>query len=177
MFAPMPSLSAPSLQDFQAAVTRRSGRWYAACLRITRDAGLAEDAVQDALILAWSKRGQFAGQADLDNWIHSIAVNAALQILRRQRNAPWATDDSDDVPDLRTPVDSRNAQEVGAGLGAALDQLSELERTCFVLKHLEHWRLDDIADSLQTGVNNIKQALFRALRKLRVSMAPWRSES
>ena len=59
----------------------------------------------------------------------------------------------------------------------SLDQLSELERTCFVLKHLEHWRLDDIAESLQTGVNNIKQALFRALRKLRVSMAPWRNES
>jgi len=177
MFAPMPSSSAPSLQAFQAAVTRRSGRWYAACLRITRDPGLAEDAVQDALILAWGKRGQFGGQADLDSWIHSIAVNSALQILRRNRNAPWSSDESNDVPDPRTPVDARNAQEVGTGLDAALEALSELERTCFVLKHIEHWRLDDIAVSLQTGVNNIKQALFRALRKLRVSMAPWRSES
>ncbi len=177
MFAPMSVVSTPSLQEFQNAVSRRSGRWYAACLRITRDAGLAEDAVQDALTLAWSKRSQFGGQSDLDSWIHSIAVNSALQILRRNRHAPWSSEEADEVPDQRTPVDSRNAQEVGAGLDAALDQLSDLERTCFVLKHLEQWRLDDIAESLQTGVNNIKQALFRALRKLRVSMAPWRSES
>jgi RNA polymerase sigma-70 factor (ECF subfamily) len=175
MFAPMPP-SPPSLAEFQSTVTGHSGRWYAACLRITRDAGLAEDAVQEALINAWSKRATFAGRNDLDVWIHSIAVNAALQILRRQRNAPWSSDQTSDTPDPHTPIDSRDAQEIGAGLGAALDQLSELERTCFVLKHVEQWRLDDIAVSLQTGVNNIKQALFRAVRKLRVSMAPWRSE-
>lgn len=177
MFASMPpSRAAPSLDEFQAAVTRRSGRWFAACLRITRDPALAEDAVQDALMSAWSKRGQYQGQTELEHWIHSIAVNSALQILRRQRAAPWADDDAEQAADARTPVDARSAQELGDGLHEALGELSELERTCFVLKHLEQWRLDEIAASLQTGVNNIKQALFRALRKLRARMAPWRSE-
>lgn len=174
----MPPMSDLTLDDFQAAVARRSGRWYSACLRITRDAGLAEDAVQEALMSAWSKRRQYRGEADLDSWIHRIAVNSALQIVRRQRSAPrWSdADEADDLADPRTPLDARRAQEVGDGLGVALDGLSELERTCFVLKHIEQWRLDDIAESLETGVNNIKQALFRALRKLRASMAPWRSE-
>ena len=48
--------------------------------------------------------------------------------------------------------------------------LSELERICFVLKHLEQWRLKEIADELGAGVDTIKQALFRAIRKLRSSM-------
>lgn len=178
MFASMPPPhAAPTLDEFQAAVARRSGRWYAACLRITRDPALAEDAVQDALMSAWSKRGQYQGQTELEHWIHSIAVNSALQILRRQRATPWVSDDdAGHAVDSATPADARRAQELGAGLHAALDELSELERTCFVLKHIEQWRLDEIAQSLQTGVNNIKQALFRALRKLRASMEPWRSE-
>lgn len=176
MFIAMPPMPDPILEDFQAAVARRSGRWYSACLRITRDAGLAEDAVQEALMSAWNKRKQYRGESDLDSWIHRIAVNSALQIVRRQRSVPWPSDEMGDITDPHTPLDSRNAQEVGEGLGMALDELSDLERTCFVLKHIEQWRLDDIAQSLETGVNNIKQALFRALRKLRTSMAPWRSE-
>lgn len=167
----------PTLNEFHAAVARRSDRWYAACLRITRDAALAEDAVQEALLSAWSKRGQYLGSAELETWIHRIAVNAALQLLRRNRSVPWTSDEVEEVADTRTPVDARREQELGAGLDAALERLSELERMCFVLKHIEQWRLDEIARELETGVNNIKQALFRALRKLRVSMAPWRSQS
>lgn len=164
----------PTLNEFHAAVARRSDRWYAACLRITRDAALAEDAVQEALLSAWSKRGQYLGSAELETWIHRIAVNAALQLLRRNRSVPWTSDEVEEVADARTPVDARREQELGAGLDAALERLSDLERTCFVLKHIEQWRLDEIAQELQTGINNIKQALFRALRKLRASMAPWR---
>ena len=47
----------------------------------------AEDAVQDALLNAWNKRHQFDHTARLDTWIHRIAVNAALQLLRKQRPA------------------------------------------------------------------------------------------
>jgi len=46
-----------------------------------------------------------------------------------------------------------------------------------VLKHVEGWRLEEIAESLQTNANNIKQALFRAVRKLRVDLHVWRGES
>ena len=45
--------------------------------------------------------------------------------------------------------------------------LTELERCCFVLKHIEQWRLIEIADELKISQDSIKQALFRALRKLR----------
>ena len=48
--------------------------------------------------------------------------------------------------------------------------LSEIERVCFVLKHLEQWRLKEIADELNTNTGAVKQAIFRAVRKLRVRM-------
>ena len=48
--------------------------------------------------------------------------------------------------------------------------LSEIERVCFVLKHLEQWRLKEIADELDVKIDTVKQALFRGVKKLRVRM-------
>ena len=58
-----------------------------------------------------------------------------------------------------------------------MQALSELERCCFVLKHVEQWKLVEIADEMKISPDSVKQALFRALRKLRVVMDPWRSEA
>ncbi len=70
---------------FQTVLKERSGRWYNACLRITRDADLAADAVQDALLKAWHHRDDFRGEAALDTWIHRIALNSAIDLIRRRK--------------------------------------------------------------------------------------------
>ena len=66
---------------FQTVLKERSVRWYNACLRITRDADLAADAVQEALLKAWHRRDDFRGEAALDSWIHRIALNAAIDLI------------------------------------------------------------------------------------------------
>ena len=57
-----------------------------------------------------------------------------------------------------------------------MKRLTAMERQAFLLKHLEGWKLDEIAESLQTNVNNVKSVLFRGVRKLRVDLHVWRSE-
>jgi RNA polymerase sigma-70 factor (ECF subfamily) len=59
----------------------------------------------------------------------------------------------------------------------AMQRLSTRERQTFLLKHIEGWRMDEIAESLQTSTNNVKSILFRAVRKLRVDLHVWRGES
>ncbi len=168
--------SVPTLDEFHSALQQYGDRWYAVCLKITRNPAYAEDAVQDGLMTAWSKRQQFQGGSRLDTWIHRIVVNAALQLIRKNRPQVWQPLEDDFVVDPKTPVDARAEQEMGMELAAALTQLSEFERVCFVLKHIEQWRLSEIAEALETAVSSIKQGLFRAVRKLRKSMAEWRSE-
>ena len=166
----------PTAADFHEAISARSDRWYSACLRITRNPDLAEDAVQDALLSAWNKRHQYERSARLDTWIHRIAVNAALQLLRKNRPATWEPLEADIPDDGSTPNEAHEEHELNTELTEALKRLSEIERVCFVLKHLEQWRLKEIAHELNTSVGTIKQALFRAVKKLRVSMASLRSE-
>jgi RNA polymerase sigma-70 factor (ECF subfamily) len=163
---------------FHTVLNERSRRWYNACLRITRDADLAADAVQDALLKAWDRRHEFRGEAALDSWIHRIALNAAIDLTRkRKRHAEDELDpDAFESPDDKNPDSEHSLDELGRDLTSAMQRLSSTERQVFVLKHIEGWRLEEIAESLQTNINNVKSALFRGIRKLRVDLHVWRSE-
>ncbi len=160
----------PTQAEFHEAITNRSDRWFAACLKITRNRALAEDAVQDALLSAWAKRSQFQHGARLDTWIHRIAVNAALQLIRKNRPAAFEPLDFDIPDDADSQEEVQHAGDLERDLGNALNHLSDIERVCFVLKHLEQWRLREIAEELDTNIGTVKQALFRGVRKLRKQM-------
>ncbi len=164
---------------FHHLLNERSGRWYNACLRITRDADLAADAVQEALLKAWDRRHEFRGEAALDTWIHRIALNAAIDLTRKRKRR--AEDPLDDEALESTPIAAPEGEhaldELDRDLGQAMQRLSHIERQTFVLKHIEGWKLEEIAESTQTNINNVKSTLFRAIRKLRTDLHVWRSES
>ena len=160
----------PSQADFHRAITDRSDRWYSACLKITRNPDLAADAVQDALLNAWNKRDQFRSTSRLDTWIHRIAINAALNLLRKSRPGVFEALETD-VEDLDSgPDQSLLDYELESQLAEALARLTEVERVCFVLKHLEQWRAKEIAAELGINEGRVKQAVFRAVKKLRVDL-------
>jgi RNA polymerase sigma-70 factor, ECF subfamily len=164
---------------FQTVLEERSPRWYNACLRITRDADLAADAVQEALLKAWHRRDDFRGEAALDSWIHRIALNAAIDLTRRRKTR--AEDELDDDAHVaqanEQPENELTNKAFVSDVDQALQRLTTRERQAFVLKHVEDWRIDEIAETLQTNPNNVKSILFRAVRKLRVDLHVWRGES
>jgi RNA polymerase sigma-70 factor (ECF subfamily) len=165
---------------FHAVVNDRGRGWYNACLRITQDAALAEDAVQDALLRAWRQRDDFRGDAELATWIHRIALNAAIDLMRRRKPRLQTQVQEEAVANLAMAVpapspESDYTHEALVGdLSTAMERLSPLERQTFLLKHIEGWRLEEIAESQRTNVNNTKHALFRAVRKLRADLGAWR---
>ena len=164
---------------FHTVLNERSGRWYNACLRITRDAELAADAVQDALLKAWHRRDEFRGEAALDSWIHRIAINAAIDLTRRRKHRAEEELDADafEAPPAASPDGEYVTDALDRDLAAAMKRLSTMERQAFLLRHIEGWKLDEIAESLQTNINNVKSVLFRGVRKLRVDLHVWRGES
>lgn len=170
MVAVMKNPVPPSRAEFHEAISNRSDRWYAACLKITRNQHLAEDAVQEALLAAWNKRHQFQHTARLETWIHRIAVNSALQLLRKNRPGVFEPLEIDIADDSESPENAQQDYELNNELSDALKVLSEIERVCFVLKHLEQWRLKEIADELDIKIDTVKQALFRGVKKLRLRM-------
>jgi len=164
---------------FQAVLNERSVRWYNACLRITRDPDLAADAVQDALLKAWNRRDEFRGEAELSTWIHRIALNAAIDLTRRRKTRAEEELDPEafEAPPTSSAESAYTSEALGRDMTTALERLTNKERQIFLLKHVEGWRLDEIAESTQTNIGSVKNALFRAVHKLRVDLKLWRGES
>ncbi len=176
MVANTESMQSLTESEFHQAIARSGDYWYSACLRITKNPQLAADAVQDALLNAWKKRHQFEQKALLTTWIHRIAVNSALSLLRSQHPERWTAEDIDVAADTIPQETLASSRQAAEQLNQAMTELTELERVCFTLKHLEQWRITEIAEELGSSANAIKQAVFRAVSKLRVSLADHRSE-
>src|SRR5216683_228324 len=88
---------------------RHSGRLWAVALRIACDPDDAADALQEAMISAFRRAGDFRGESAVTTWLHRIVVNASLDLLRRRpaRSVGWSGD-PDDLPagEPRQRVDS-----------------------------------------------------------------------
>jgi RNA polymerase sigma-70 factor (ECF subfamily) len=138
--------------------------------------------VQEALFNAWRHLQSFDGRAGFRTWLHRIAVNAALEQLRRRGCHEATTEAVDEDEDFlggvaeQLPGPDRRAQgaEVHRLAEIQLQRMSLIERTAFVMRHHEGHSLEEIAQTLAMNTNACKQAIFRAVRKLRVALEPLR---
>lgn len=184
---PVPAARAGDAAAFRRLVDQHSRAVFQLCWRITRDETLAEDAAQEAFYRAWRGLPEFDGRAAFSTWLHQIAVNAALEQLRRnarhqQHRAELPTPEADDPKDfldfvdgeLPGPDDHAAADGLQRRVGAELERMSVIERTAFVLRHIEGASLDDIGAVLELNSGQSKQAIFRAVRRLRHALGAWR---
>ena len=147
------------------------------CFRILGDKAAAEDAVQDALLNAYRALDRFDGRSAFSTWLHRIAINAALALRRSRRSGVELAGDDDEraeeaIPDAAPgPVELASSRQTGERVQLAMTALTPLERSAFVLRHVENYPMDEIAAALDSNVNACKQAVFRAVKKLRGALA------
>jgi RNA polymerase sigma-70 factor (ECF subfamily) len=183
---PVPAARAGDAMAFRRLVDQHSRTVFQLCWRITRDEALAEDAAQEAFYRAWRGLPEFDGRAAFSTWLHQIAVNAALEQLRRnarhQQRVELPNQDVDEQGDfldfvegeLPGPDDHAAADGLQRRVAAELERMSVIERTAFVLRHIEGASLEDIGAVLELNIGQSKQAIFRAVRKLRGVLGAWR---
>ena len=150
--------------------------------RMTGSEEDAEDVVQESFLKAHRNIARFDARSSFGTWIYRIAVNCAIDQIRRRRQAaePFRKmgdedfDPVDNIPSNAPPPD-RDALsgQIHRGVAAALTRLSPLERAAFVLRHLEGMPIEGIASVLQSRPNAVKQTVFRAVQKLRRELAPF----
>jgi RNA polymerase sigma-70 factor (ECF subfamily) len=163
---------------FRRLVEVHAGALYRVCARITGDKAIAEDAVQEALVSAWRHLKDFDGRAAFSTWLHRIGVNAALEQMRRRGRGEATLPDNEDDPITAVaetaagPEHHARSAEIRRDVEAELARMSVLERSAFVLRHHEGQSLEDISAALSLNVGACKQAIFRAVRKLRFALDP-----
>ena len=142
-------------------------------MRVLGDADEAEDAVQDAMIKVWRNLGRFEGRAAFTTWLHRIAVNAALDRLRRRGSVPLANGEPDEhhhdtsEPALpETPERIYARAETAVVVRRAMGQLSETHGEALRLCDLEGESYATIAQVTECPLGTVMSRLFHARRKL-----------
>jgi RNA polymerase sigma-70 factor (ECF subfamily) len=144
-----------------------AGRVYALCLRLTGDAGAAEERTQDVFVRAWDKLRSFRGESAFGTWLHRLAVNVVMNEQRtRSRRERRVTP----MADPETLERGRGEGE-GAGihidLERAIASLPEGAREVFVLYDIEGYSHAEIAQLTGIAEGTSKAQLFRARHMLR----------
>ncbi len=154
-------------------------------LRVTGNLEDAEEAAQEAFLLAYKKLPTFRKEAAFGTWVYRIAMNCALNLIkRRTRNPEWNAEPLDGVPHAASPASPHPTPEA-ALLDAeaerererAMNLLTTMERTAFILRHIEEQPVSVIANALGITANSARQTLFRAVAKLRRELGPPRSSA
>lgn len=144
--------------------------------RITGNHQDAEEASQEAFLRAYNKLPTFRQTAGFGTWVYRIAMNCAFNLVeRRSREASWdaaplfAKDGSERFASgsFLRPESALLDREAAELREWAMDQLTPMERAAFVLRHMEEQSIAAIAAALDLPANSVKQAIFRAVGKLR----------
>jgi len=165
------------LDDFRAIFEEYGMRLFRLAYRITGHRQDAEDVVQETFIRAHRNRARFDERAQLGSWLHCIATNVAIDVLRkRRRQHERAQESLDSHHDLSIadpdPEHRAHGREIERLIRQALGRLSEKEKAAFVLRHLEGMSIEEIGRVTGTGTNTTKNLIFRAVRKIRRELAP-----
>ena len=160
---------------FAALVDLDGGRCYAIAYRILRDVERAQDAVQQAFLLAWRELPRLRDPERFEVWLHRLVVNACYEEFRRYRR--WSANvralpaDGPAGEDETIAIDDRDALE------RAFRRLTPEHRAVVVMHHHAGIPLASIAEVVGVPVGTVKSRLHYATRILRDALAVDRVES
>jgi RNA polymerase sigma-70 factor (ECF subfamily) len=148
----------------RALYDRYAPRVYAVVRRIAGDDDLAQDYAQEAWIRAIRALPTFRGDARFSTWLHRIAVNAALQALRRRqtrerRRAP--------MPESLAASGRPGDALLQERLEEAMDRLPDGMRQVLILHDVEGYTHEEIGDALGVTSGTSKSQLSKARAKMR----------
>jgi RNA polymerase sigma-70 factor (ECF subfamily) len=154
---------------------RHAARVYSLALRIVRDAGDAEDVVQEVFAQAWRQASRYtASRGAVAAWLLTLARSRAIDRLRARRARPdqqGAEAAATELPDLAPPVDWQylSAEQIRLVRGA-LEQLPFLQRVAIELAYFDGLTHVEIAARLEEPLGTVKTRIRSALTKLRESL-------
>ncbi len=169
-------------EAYGALVASHSESLFRVAFRITGNEADADDVVQEAFLRGYQKLESFERRSNFGTWIYRIAVRCALDRISAPRAESRRVAEVSDPEQAEVQVADSAASperlllsgEILALQKQALRNLTPMEQAAFTLRHLEDCSTEEIAAALSIAPNAAKQAVFRAVQKMRSQLAPLR---
>ena len=176
-------ISAGDAVAFESMMRRYNRSLFRAARSITRDDAEAEDALQDAYLLAYRNMHKYRGESSLSTWLTRIVINEA--IVRSRKNSRraeiiqlagddetyTATEDAVEEKGPEQPEQTAMRNDARRMLEKKIDALPETFRTVFVLRAVEELSVEETASCLGIPEATVRTRFFRARSMLRESLS------
>jgi RNA polymerase sigma-70 factor (ECF subfamily) len=155
-------------EAFEALVRAGSGRLYAIAYRILRDADLANDALQEALVRIWDDLPTLRDPDRYDPWTYRITCRACYRVAKRERRTSVAT-----LVERMTPESSAFESEIADHdeMERGFRRLSPEHRAVLVLHYYLGLTIGEVAEVLRIAPGTVGSRVHYAMRSLRASLA------
>lgn len=154
-------------QGFEMLVGLYSEKLYWQVRRIVISHEDANDVVQNALIKAWMNLDDFENKSKISTWLSRIAINEALDFLRKkQKQAGISADDDPVVANQLMADEYFDGDETQAQLQEAISRLPDVQKTVFTLRYYEEMKYSEISKLLGTSEGALKASYHLAVKKI-----------
>ena len=176
---------------FRELIRRYERPVFALVYRMVRDRALAEDLAQETFIKVLNALARYNPDYKFSSWIFKIANNAAIDHLRKKDLDTLSLDGAPDAdtPDAvkatqlqigtggESPLDEVASKELGGAIERAIAKLRPEYRACILLRFVEGYSYEEIADVMEIPLGTVKTYIHRARNELREHLADRRAET
>lgn len=154
-------------KKFADIVARYSNRLYWTIRRIVVCHDDADDVLQNVFVKAWINMDDFQNRAKMSTWLYRIAVNEALDFLRRQKKTDLKLDsETERLASALVASEYFDGDEAQALLQEAIAQLPEVQRVVFNLRYFEEMKYSEMSKLLDTSEGALKSSYHIAVKKI-----------
>jgi RNA polymerase sigma-70 factor (ECF subfamily) len=162
---------------YDALIGRYQGKLYSLLYNMTSSKEDAEDLLQEVFVKAYDSLARFQGKSSFYTWVYRIAVNRAINFIKkRKRKMALSLDDIDlgverdpayvEMTSRESPIRDMSISELQEQLNVAIQTLSEKHRTVVVLHDIQGVPHDEIGKMLGVSSGTVRSRLFYARQKL-----------
>lgn len=163
-------------EAFEILVKRHQGRVFAVAGGILRNKEDVEDIAQQVFVKAYFSLKRFDQRAAFSTWLYKITVNECWDVLRKRKSRPLLYETelneeqarqykaSEDIQSPTADVSDRLASK--QSLARLLEFVDKRDRMMLMLKEVQGFSVEEIADMLEINGNTVKVRLFRARKRI-----------
>jgi RNA polymerase sigma-70 factor (ECF subfamily) len=156
---------AGDLGAFEGLVRRHRDVVHRVAARVAEPAD-ADDVVQDTFLRAFHRLDRYRGDGAFRAWLLQIAHNTAVSSVHRDAGDVVPFHEDLDGGDGKTPADALEGAERRRRLAIKVKGLAPQHRTVLVLRDIEGFSYEEIAEITATPLGSVKARLHRARREL-----------
>ena len=169
---------------YRELISRYERPVFSLVFRMVRDRETAEDLAQETFIKVLNNIDRYRPEFKFSSWLFKIANNITIDHLRRRQ---LDTISMEGAPDAVTAESARatsiavassapsaleqmESRELGGAIEKAIAKLRPEYRACIILRHVEDYSYDEIAEIVKLPLGTVKTYIHRARQELRESL-------